>query len=560
MLSWLPMTPRAFVMAAAGLPDSLRPRTPPVAHADTSQLRPRTPPVAHSDASQAQLRPRTPPVAHSVTLISPAAGDAAAAAGSSMAGVGPRSRRLADDGHGSRRLADDGHGSRRLADDGHGGRKQLDGGFGSTSGKRMLWGGVEVIPYDQEVITPSAMHQNIWKDDCVHRIAPHATMSALNTSASLAVDSRLALANQTVFKGQPVTVSIAAPARKAVTTSVSCRADGDNKNASPNFAAQLARAVVPALSSAIFAATVMGVAPTADAMQSYLLTGGVAAAQAEEVAVVDEAAVNTPEERARRLGELLRKKREEQEAIAAAARAEAEKKAAEEEAARRFAEEKIQAQRLFVKPELKPSSTVAPPVKQQQQQQQDAKKKSKRGGMPLFVSQFGVLAAFSGGIAALFVLPDEKWKEIEEGLEEVKDFVLPIVDDVVIPFAEATWEATQEFAETAKPYAEAAIDAAKPVAEAALEAAKPVAEAALEAAKPVAEQAVEKVKELTEPVVSQVEEQVNKVKDVAGPVVSQVGESVEKVKEVAGPVVSQVQEKTAELIKSVEGPPSKPKA
>ncbi|CAI5957136.1 unnamed protein product [Closterium sp. NIES-65] len=271
----------------------------------------------------------------------------------------------------------------------------------------------------------------------------------------------------------------------------------------------------------------------------------------QEVAVVDEAALNTPEERARRLGELLRKKREEQEAIAAAARAEAEKKAAEEEAARRFAEEKIQAQRLFVKPELKPSSTAAPPVKEVKQQ--DAKK-SKRGGMPLFVSQFGVLAAFGGGIAALFVLPDEKWKEIEEGLEEVKDFVVPIVDDVVIPFAEA------EFAETAKPYAEAAIDAAKPVAEAALEAAKPVAEAALEAAKPVAEQAVEKVKELTEPMVSQVEEQVNKVKDVAGPVVSQVGESVEKVKEAAGPVVSQVQEKTAELIKSVEGPPSKPNA
>ncbi|CAI5505644.1 unnamed protein product [Closterium sp. Naga37s-1] len=383
-------------------------------------------------------------------------------------------------------------------------------------------------------------------------------MSALSTSASLAVDSRLALADQTVFKGQPVTVSVAAPARKTVATSVSCRADGDNKNATPKFAAQLARAVVPALSSAIFAATVMGIAPTADAMQSYLLTGGVAAAQAEEVAVVDEAALNTPEERARRLGELLRKKREEQEAIAAAARAEAEKKAAEEEAARRFAEEKIQAQRLFVKPELKPSSTVAPPVKEVKQQ--DAKKKSKRGGMPLFVSQFGVLAAFGGGIAALFVLPDEKWKEIEEGLEEVKDFVVPIVDDVVIPFAEATWEATQEFVETAKPYAEAAIDAAKPVAEAALEAAKPVAEAALEAAKPVAEQAVEKVKELTEPMVSQVEEQVNKVKDVAGPVVSQVGESVEKVKEAAGPVVSQVQEKTAELIKSVEGPPSKPNA
>ncbi|CAI5526942.1 unnamed protein product [Closterium sp. Naga37s-1] len=382
-------------------------------------------------------------------------------------------------------------------------------------------------------------------------------MSALNTAASLAVDSRLALADQTVFKGQPVTVSIAAPARKAVATSVSCRADGDNKNATPSFAAQLARAVVPALSSAIFAATVMGIAPTADAMQSYLLTGGVAAAQAEEVAVVDEAALNTPEERARRLGELLRKKREEQEAIAAAARAEAEKKAAEEEAARRFAEEKIQAQRLFVKPELKPSSTVAPPVKDVKQQEA---KKSKRAGLPLFVSQFGVLAAFSGGIAALFVLPDEKWKEIEETLEEVKDFVVPIVDDVVIPFAEATWEATQEFAETAKPYAEAALDAAKPVAEAALEAAKPVAEAAYEAAKPVAEQAVERVKELTEPMVSQVEEQVNKVRDVAGPVVSQVGESMEKAREAAGPVVSQVQEKTAELIKSVEGPSSKPKA
>ncbi|GJP45791.1 hypothetical protein CLOM_g5127 [Closterium sp. NIES-68] len=378
-------------------------------------------------------------------------------------------------------------------------------------------------------------------------------MSALSTAASLAVDSRLALSDRTAFKGQPVTVSVAAPARRAVATSVSCRADGDNKNAKPSFGAQIAKAVVPALSSAIIAATVMGMAPAADAMQSYLFTGGVAAAQAEEVAVADEPAVVGPEERARRLGELLRKKREEQEAIAAAARAEAEKKAAEEEAARRFAEEKIQSQRLFVKPELKPSE--APAVKEaKQQQQKQAAKKSKRGGMPLFLSQFGVLAAFSGGIAALFVLPEEKWKEIEEKLEEVKGYVLPIVDDVVVPFAESTWEATQEFAETAKPYAEAALEAAKPVAEAALEAAKPVAEKALEAAKPVADQALERVKELAEPVVSQVEEQVTKAREAAAPVMSQVGESVDKVREVAGPVVSQVQEKTAEFIKNAEKP------
>lgn len=43
-----------------------------------------------------------------------------------------------------------------------------------------------------------------------------------------------------------------------------------------------------------------------------------------------------------------------------------------------------------------------------------AKKTNKRGGVPLFVSQFGVLALYSGIVAAAFLVPESKWKVVNE--------------------------------------------------------------------------------------------------------------------------------------------------
>lgn len=363
---------------------------------------------------------------------------------------------------------------------------------------------------------------------------------------------------QSTFRGQRLAVSVPVPVRKSARL-VSCQLDSEHKR--PSFAARIGKAVVPALSTAILA-TAIAFAPAADAMQSYLLNGGVGAAQAEIAVEADEPAVLSPEERARKLGELLRKKREEQEAILAVQRAEAEQmaaaRAAEDEAARRFAEERIRSEKLFVKPELKPSNVVkeasAPAAKETKNGE-----KAKRGGLPLFVSQFGVLAAFGGGIATLFLVPEEKWRVVEEKMEGVKDMVLPIVDEVVVPFVEMTIEKTKEFAEVAQPYAEKAMEVAIPAAEAAFEAAKPVAEAAMEAARPMADQAMEKVKEITDPIVSQVGDRFDQVKEAAGPVMTQVGEVAGTVKEIAGPMVGTVQEKAKEVMRELEGNP-KPKA
>jgi hypothetical protein len=57
------------------------------------------------------------------------------------------------------------------------------------------------------------------------------------------------------------------------------------------------------------------------------------------------------------------------------------------------------------------------------------KKQKTHGFLPLFLSQFLLLLATVGVGAALFVLPESKWKEAQEKFDELVEKATPVAED-----------------------------------------------------------------------------------------------------------------------------------
>ncbi|KAH9534746.1 hypothetical protein CY35_17G019900 [Sphagnum magellanicum] len=125
------------------------------------------------------------------------------------------------------------------------------------------------------------------------------------------------------------------------------------------------------------------------------------------------------------------------------------------------------------------------------------KKQKTHGFLPLFLSQFLLLLATVGVGAALFVLPESKWKEAQEKFDELVEKSTPVAEDAYAkaePVATEAWKKAQVLGEQAKPYVVQLWQGAKPLAAKAVEASKPLLREAQLKASDLLQQAQERSK------------------------------------------------------------------
>ncbi|CAK9208907.1 unnamed protein product [Sphagnum troendelagicum] len=125
------------------------------------------------------------------------------------------------------------------------------------------------------------------------------------------------------------------------------------------------------------------------------------------------------------------------------------------------------------------------------------KKQKTHGFLPLFLSQFLLLLATVGMGAALFVLPESKWKEAQEKFDELVEKATPVAEDAYAkaePVATEAWKKAQVLGEQAKPYVVQMWQGAKPLAAKAVEASKPLLREAQLKASDLLQQAQERSK------------------------------------------------------------------
>eukprot|EP00271_Cylindrocystis_brebissonii_P017852 TRINITY_DN481_c1_g1_i1.p1 TRINITY_DN481_c1_g1~~TRINITY_DN481_c1_g1_i1.p1 ORF type:complete len:343 (+),score=89.28 TRINITY_DN481_c1_g1_i1:93-1121(+) len=164
----------------------------------------------------------------------------------------------------------------------------------------------------------------------------------------------------------------------------------------------------------------------------------------------------TPEERVAALKELLAQRKREKEAEAAAAAQAKAEAAAAAEAKQAPAVSKAASQ---VPTKSREAPAVVPPAA-------PTKSPSRSHGyMPLFLSQFLLLAAYGGAVTALLKVPASVWETAQKQVEAAAVKAVPLIDSALEqskPFVAKAWVAGEAAAVEAKPYVEKAVEAAKP--------------------------------------------------------------------------------------------------